>query len=124
MGKALEKQGCDMVLLMTCWNMVVTQVYWMMCRDFLFLTMTNMKESWDMKNVKLTLQNLKGYMEYVRIEDVKAMQPIKILQLSLKEQILERVEEVKELKTQIEKDALDAHKDELVLLQGFMNELE
>eukprot|EP00972_Heterocapsa_arctica_P033559 4939749-Heterocapsa_arctica.AAC.1 len=73
--------------------MVVTQVYWMMCRDFLLLTRTNMKGSQDLQTVKHTLHNLHGYMEYLRIEHVKAMQPIKILQLSPKEQILERVEE-------------------------------
>eukprot|EP00972_Heterocapsa_arctica_P084806 12491429-Heterocapsa_arctica.AAC.1 len=76
-----------------------------------------------MNNVKHTLQNLKGYMEYVRIKDVEAMPPINILQLDLKEQILERVEEVHELTAQIEKEALDAHKNELVFLQDYLKEL-
>ena len=124
MGKALEKHGCDMALLMTCWKMVVTQVYWMMCRDFLHLTMTkHASQNLDEKNkVKHTLDNLKDYMEYVKIVDVKAMQPISILQLSLKEQILERLEEVQEL-MQIKKEAQDAHKAELVLVQVCMEEL-
>jgi hypothetical protein len=123
MGKALENQGCKMATLMICWHMVVTQVYWMTCRDFLLLTMTNVKETPDMKTVKHTLRNLQGYMKYVRIEHVKAMQPINILQLSLKEQILERLEEVNELMTQIDNDAPDAHKNELVFLQAYLGEL-
>ena len=126
MGNVLQNQGRDMTLVMTCWRMVVTQVYWMMCRDFLQLTVltvtkrTSQYEK-DMDKVKCTLTNLKGYMEYVMINEVEAMQIISILQLDLKEQILERVEEVNELTKQIKTEEVDA--SVLVFLQDFLNEL-
>eukprot|EP00972_Heterocapsa_arctica_P051444 7567359-Heterocapsa_arctica.AAC.1 len=82
-----------------------------------------MKETQEMKNVKHTLYNLYSHMEYVRIADVKAMQPIKILQRSLKEQILERFEEVNALTAQIKEEEPDAHQNELVFLQDYLNEL-
>jgi len=128
MGNVLQNQGCDMTLVMTCWRMVVTQVYWMMCRDFLqlsVLTVTKRTPQYekDVDKVKRTLNNLKGNMKYVMINEVEAMQIISILQLDLKEQILERVEEVDELLEQIKKEEMDGNNSVLVFLQDFLNEL-
>jgi len=128
MGNVLQNQGRDMTLVMTCWRMVVTQVYWMMCRDFLqlsVLTVTKRTPQYekDVDKVKRTLNNLKGYMKYVMINEVEAMQIISILQLDLKEQILERVEEVDELLEQIKKEEMDGNNSVLVFLQDFLNEL-
>jgi len=127
MGNVLPKP-CDMTLVMTCFSMVVTQVYWMMCRDFLqlsVLTVTKRTPQYekDVDKVKRTLNNLKGYMKYVMINEVEAMQIISILQLDLKEQILERVEEVDELLEQIKKEEMDGNNSVLVFLQDFLNEL-
>ena len=110
--KALECQGWpDMVLMKTCWKMVVTQVYWMNYRDVLHLTMTDMQDTQDLKSVKHTLHNLQGYMDYVNIADVNALEPCNTLQHTLKAQILECVEEVNALTAQIEAKTLEALQD-------------
>jgi len=104
MMKALEGQGCHcMSIKETCWKMVVTEVYWRSCRDFLLLTMADLQKTpQEMENVEHAQHNLKGNMDFFNIVEVNALEPCNILQLSLKEQILEHVEEVNALMEQID----------------------
>jgi hypothetical protein len=104
MMQALEGQGCHcMSIKETCWKMVVTEVYWRSCRDVLLLTIADLQKTpKEMENVEQAQHNLKGNMDYLKIVEVNALEPCNILQLSLKEQILERVEEVNALMEQID----------------------
>jgi hypothetical protein len=110
MMQALEGQGCHcMSIKETCWKMVVTEVYWRSCRDVLLLTIADLQKTpQEMENVEHAQHNLKGNMDYLKIVEVNALEPCNILQLSLKEQILERVEEVNALMEQIDPKLGDA----------------